>query len=145
MFNKSHQKQDNEIQKDYAKPKKRFPYTPVKSSFRPPKKDIYTRIEWPKIICEKCEKEIKDLNTALSDKNPGNPVHFDCILEFIKNSEEIKTNEELIYIGNGNFAIVVFENPRIRRKFKIIKSIEWEEKSKSYQWKDAIKELASST
>lgn len=147
MFNKNNQKQNNykEMQKETPKPKKRVFYNPQRSPSKIQKKEIYTKIEWPKMVCEKCGKEIKDLNTALSDKNTGNPVHFDCILNFIKSSEEVKENEEVVYIGNGSFAIVVFENPRIRKKFKIIKYIEWEEKNKKYQWRDEIKQLASST
>ncbi len=147
MFNKNHHKQNNykETNKDVPKQKKRTPYNSGNSSSRTQKKEVFSKIEWPKPICEKCGKEIRDLTTALSDKNTGNPVHFDCILEFIKNSEEIKENEEVIYIGNGCFAIVSFENPKIKKKFKIVKSIEWEEKNRTYQWKDEIKELASNT
>ena len=148
MFNKNHQKQNahKEAQKDGAKQKKKVPNGFAKSHIKAfQKKDVYSKIEWPSAICEKCGKEIKDLNTALSDKNTGNPIHFDCILEFIKNTEEIKENEEVIYIGNGNFAIVTFENPKTRKNFKIIKSIEWELKNENHQWKDEIKKLASST
>lgn len=147
MLNKGHQKQSThkELQKDVPKPKKRTPYGSSKSSTKPSKKETYLKIEWPRVVCEKCGKEIKDLNTALSDKNTGNPIHFDCILEFIKDSEEIKENEEVIYIGSGNFAIVTFENPKIRKSFKIVKHIEWEEKNELHAWKDEIKELASST
>ena len=147
MFNKNNNKQNNykETGKDVSKQKKKTPYNSATSTFKTRKKEVFAKIEWPKTICEKCGKEIKDLTTALSDKNTGNPIHFDCILEFIKNSEEIKEGEEVIYIGNGNFAIVVFENPKIRKKFKIIRYVEWEEKNNSLQWKTKIKELASST
>ena len=150
MFNKNHQKQNvhdhKGVQKDFEKSKRKSPYNQTKASVKAsPKKEVLSKIEWPKVICEKCGKEIKDLNIAISNRNTGNPVHFDCILEFIKNSEEIKANEEVIYIGNGNFAIIAFENPKIRKKFKIVKSIEWEEKNKNYQWKDNIKQLSSST
>lgn len=147
MFNKNHHKQNNykEVNKDAPKQKKRTSYNAGSSPSKAQKKEAFSKIEWPKPICEKCGKEIRDLTTALSDKDSGNPVHFDCILEFIKNSEEIKENEEVIYIGNGCFAIVSFENPKIKKKFKIVKSIEWEEKNRTYQWKDEIKELASNT
>lgn len=150
MFNKNHQKQSShkEIQRDPAKPKRKNPSISPKPPMRTrtfQKKDVFTKIEWPKSVCEKCGKEIKDLNIALSDKNTGSPVHFDCILEFIKKTEEIREGEEVIYIGNGNFAIVSFENPKTRKNFKIVKLIEWEEKNNSHQWKEKIKELASST
>lgn len=147
MFNKNHHKQNSskEVHKDMQKQKKKTPYNSARQPVRLQKREIYSKIEWPKTVCEKCGKEIKELNTALSDKNTGKPIHFDCVLEFIKNSEQIKEDEEVIYIGNGNFAIVTFENPKIRKSFKIVKSIEWEERNKIYQWKDGVKKLSSST
>ncbi|MGP1439029.1 MAG: hypothetical protein ACTTKH_08170 [Treponema sp.] len=150
MFNKNYQRQNphnhkEPKEKDVAKPKRKMPNRGSRNSFRRQKPESYVKIEWSKIVCEKCGKEIKDLTLALSDKNTGNPVHFDCILSFIKNSEELKENEEIIYIGHGNFAIVSFENPKIRKKFKIVKLIEWEEKNEDCQWKNEIKKLASST
>lgn len=79
----------------------------------------------------------------MADKESGEPVHFTCVLEFLKNAENLGENEEVIYIGNGNFAVAFFENPRIRKKFKIKKLIEWEDKNKVYDWKKEIAELAS--
>ena len=72
-------------------------------------------------------------------------MHFDCVIEFLKKAEELKEGEEIIYIGNGNFAVAYFENPKIRKNFKIIKLIEWEDKNKLYQWKKDISELTSKT
>lgn len=103
------------------------------------------KIEWPEHLCEKCGKPITDLTQALSDKSTGEPVHFECILDFLKNSEELKEKEEVVYIGNGNFAIVYFENPRIRKKFKIVKLIEWEDRNKTCEWRDEVARLGSST
>jgi len=103
------------------------------------------KIEWPEHLCEKCAKPITDLTQALSDKSTGKPVHFECVLDFLKNSEELKEKEEVVYIGNGNFAVVYFENPKIRSKFKIVKLIEWEDRGKIYEWRDEVANLGSST
>ena len=86
MFNKNHQKQNvydhKGVQKDFEKSKRKSPYNQTKASVKAsPKKEVLSKIEWPKIICEKCGKEIKDLNIAISNRNTGNPDHFDCILE----------------------------------------------------------------
>jgi len=103
------------------------------------------KIEWPDHSCEKCGEPITDLTQALSDKNTGKPVHFECILKFLKNSEVLKEKEEVVYIGNGNFAVVYFENPKVRSKFKIVKLIEWEDRSKIYEWRNQVAELGSHT
>ncbi|UTC66082.1 MULTISPECIES: hypothetical protein [unclassified Treponema] len=105
----------------------------------------FKKIEYPEYTCTKCGEIIQDLSSAIADKESGLPVHFDCVIEFLKNAEELKTGEEIIYIGNGNFAVAYFENPKIRKNFKIIKLIEWEDKNKLYQWKKDISELTSKT
>ncbi len=102
------------------------------------------KIVWSEPVCEKCGQVIKDITLALSDKRTGNPVHFDCVLSLLKNSEELKENEELLYIGNGNFAIVWFEDPKIRKNFKIVKLLEWEEDGEKREWRREIASLASS-
>lgn len=101
------------------------------------------KIDFPQFICTKCEKPIYDLTSAIADKESGQPVHFDCVINFLRKYEDLKQNEEVVYIGNGNFAVVYFENPKIRRNFKIIKLIEWEEKNKLYSWKSGVADLAS--
>ena len=103
------------------------------------------KIEYPEYKCTKCGEIIQDLNSAIADKESGQPVHFDCVIGFLKKAEELKEGEEIIYIGNGNFAVAYFENPKIRKNFKIIKLIEWEDKNQLYQWKKDISELTSTT
>ncbi|UTC84573.1 hypothetical protein [Treponema denticola] len=105
----------------------------------------FKKIEYPKYKCAKCGEIIQDLSSAIADKESGLPVHFDCVIEFLKKAEELKEGEEIIYIGNGNFAVAYFENPKVRKNFKIIKLIEWEDKNKLYQWKKDISELTSTT
>nr|WP_303932514.1 hypothetical protein [Treponema denticola] len=105
----------------------------------------FKKIEYPEFKCTKCGEIIQDLSSAIADKESGLPVHFDCVIEFLKKAEELKEGEEIIYIGNGNFAVAYFENPKVRKNFKIIKLIEWEDKNKLYQWKKDISELTSKT
>ena len=116
-----------------------------KEKFTPkPKKEfVFKKIEYPQYVCPRCGEQIEELSSAVADKESGEPVHFTCVLEFLKNAENLGENEEVIYIGNVNFAVAFFENPRIRKKFKIKKLIEWEDKNKVYDWKKEIAELAS--
>ncbi len=101
------------------------------------------KIEYPEFICPRCGNPIEDLSAAIADKESGQPIHFNCVIEFLQKAEELKENEEIIYIGNGNFAVVYFENPKFRKKFKIMRLIEWEDKNKTYPWKSEIADLAS--
>ncbi|MCM1321893.1 MAG: hypothetical protein NC041_09365 [Bacteroides sp.] len=89
-------------------------------------------------ICTRCSKPITDLSAALAEKESGEPIHFDCVLEFLKQQEPLKTNEKLIYIGQGRFAVAYFENPHDLRHFSIRKIIEWEERDKKYDWRSEI-------
>ncbi|WP_024469528.1 hypothetical protein [Treponema pedis] len=116
-----------------------------KRKYSPPKRPQIQikKIEYPEFICTKCGKHIEDLSAAIADKESGQPVHFDCVMEFLKKAEDLKQNEEVIYIGNGNFAVAYFENPKLRKNFKIIKLIEWEDKNKIYSWKAELADLAS--
>lgn len=130
----------NKGQKNLSKKPSSRSYNTKKKPLEPIRK-----IEWPEHLCDKCGKPITDLTQALSDKSTGQPVHFECILSLLKNTEELKEKEEIVYIGHGNFAIVYFENPRIRSKFKIVKLIEWEDRSKTVEWQVEIAKLGSST
>lgn len=89
-------------------------------------------------ICARCSKPITDLSAALAEKETGEPIHFDCVLEFLKQQEPLKINEKLIYIGQGRFAVAYFENPHDLRHFSIRKIIEWEERDKKYDWRSEI-------
>lgn len=92
----------------------------------------------PVFTCTKCGEPIQDLTAALNDKETGAPVHFDCVLKFLQGAEKLEQNERVVYIGQGRFAVVFFENPVDTRKFKINRIIEWENRDKKEQWRKDI-------
>ena len=94
------------------------------------------------VICSKCGKQIPDMTNAISDSE-GKPMHFDCVIESLKERETLVPGQQMTYIGNGRFAIVSFENPRDLRKFKIEKIIEYEDKDKSVSWREEMANLYS--
>lgn len=95
------------------------------------------------IICARCGEPISDVISALADRETGNPVHFDCVLDYLRETEHIKENESITYIGQGRFAVVVFENPHDLRYFTIVRVIEWEPRDKQYEWRTQIAGLYS--
>lgn len=94
------------------------------------------------VVCSKCGKQIADMTNAISDAD-GNAMHFDCVVEMLKEKETMTDGQQMTYIGNGRFAVVSFENPRDLRKFKIEKIIEYEDKSKTVSWRDEMAGLYS--
>ncbi len=92
----------------------------------------------PTPTCAKCGEPIQDVTTALNDKGSGAPVHFDCVLTFLQGAENLGPNEKIVYIGQGRFAVMFFENPVDTRKFKILRTIEWEGKDSRPEWRAEI-------
>lgn len=88
--------------------------------------------------CAKCGKPIQDISSALADKASGSPVHFDCVVTFLQNSEHLAQDQKIVYIGHGRFAVVHFPNPVDTRNFQIIRVIEWENREQRAEWRTEI-------
>jgi len=95
--------------------------------------------------CPWCGKPIKDIATAISDKDTGVPVHFECVLARISEMEALETNDSVCYIGGGRFGIVHYNNPPDTRDFTIKKIFEWENKENNGGWRTPISEYFSLT
>lgn len=89
-------------------------------------------------ICPRCGKPIKDLSAALADKPDGNPVHFDCVLNFLKEHETFQENEALSYIGQGRFAVLKYASMVTMKDFTIVRIIEWEDKNNRAEWRSTL-------
>jgi len=116
--------------------------------------------------CLWCGKPIRDISSAIADKDTGGPVHFDCVAARITFGEKLEKGDSVVYIGAGRFGIVNFgntgappryssdgssqdsgkpENPSeaqdnspVNRGFTIRKIIEWENKDKRAEWRSVI-------
>jgi len=99
--------------------------------------------------CLWCGKPIRDISLAISDKDTGAPVHFECVAARIATGEILEKGEAVTYIGGGRFGIVYFggsgDSHTIGRDFRIKKVIEWENKDKRAEWRSAISEHYSVT
>jgi len=95
--------------------------------------------------CPWCGKQIKDITTAISDKDTGLPVHFDCVLARIAEAENLEKNDSVCYIGGGRFGIIHYNNPPDTRDFFIKKIFEWEIKDGNGEWRRPISEYFSIT
>jgi len=95
--------------------------------------------------CPWCGKQIKDITTAICDKDTGSPVHFDCVLARISDMEKLELNDSVCYIGGGRFGIIHYNNPPDTRDFTIKKIFEWENKDINSGWRRPISEYFSLT
>ncbi len=95
------------------------------------------------VICPICGQPITDIASAIADKSTGQPVHFDCVLNQVKQSEPTGENEKVAYIGQGRFAVLYYENIRDQRHFTIKKIIEWEDREKPAEWRGELSGLYS--
>ena len=78
------------------------------------------------VTCELCGEPITDIASAISNKGGDKPVHFDCVLKKLTESEKPSLNEKITYIGQGKFAVLYFPNQHDQKHFSIRKTIEWE-------------------
>jgi hypothetical protein len=127
----------------------------AEGKFEKTRVNLYERSRWtaPKLPvdpipgpdCPWCGKPIKDVASALSEKDTGLPVHFDCVLARIYKTESLENNDIICYIGGGRFGIVHYNNPPDTRDFRIKKVLEWENKDTRQEWRSFISDHYSVT
>jgi hypothetical protein len=94
-------------------------------------------------VCELCGQQITDVSSAIANKVSGSPVHFDCVIKKIAETEKTGEKDKITYIGQGRFAVLHFENPHDMRHFTIVKTIEWEDHEKKSEWRSEMAGLYS--
>jgi hypothetical protein len=95
--------------------------------------------------CPYCGKPISDISAAMTDKNTGEPVHFDCVINRIAGGEMLEPGDTVSYIGGGRFGVVHFNDSRDPQNFRIKKILEWENKENRAEWRRSISDHYSVT
>ncbi|MBC6713324.1 hypothetical protein [Treponema sp. Marseille-Q3903] len=137
--NKAEQYRELNNKKDFHLKKAVYEDSEAEKKIQQAIKEIKSR----EVICPKCGQPITDVSSAITDKESGKPAHFDCILNQLKQTEQVGENEKIAYIGQGRFAVIYYENPRDQRHFTIKKIIEWEERDKKPEWRSELSGLYS--
>lgn len=109
-----------------------------KDSRRERREELPPLPKLPTPMCPRCNQPIQDITSALADKESGEAVHFDCVLNFLQGAESLGPNEKIVYIGHGRFAVMVFENPSDLKKFRIVRTIDWENRDTRAEWRTDI-------
>ncbi|MFP4363411.1 MAG: hypothetical protein ACLFR1_06035 [Spirochaetia bacterium] len=91
-------------------------------------------------ICSICENEIRDVLNAISYGENHAPVHFDCVLQNLRETEELKRDEKIVYLGKGSFGIIQFRNPPSPIRFFVRKRIQIEDIEKKPEWRKKMAE-----
>lgn len=96
------------------------------------------------VSCELCGEPITDIENAILNKGSENPVHFDCVISKLSETERLSQNERISYIGQGRFGILCFDSPYDQKHFTIKKIIEWEDRdSERGGWRNEMAGLFS--
>ena len=98
------------------------------------------------VDCPWCGKPIKEFSTAIADRESGRPVHFECAVARLSETERLAGGDALGYIGGGRFGVIGFDdeqNPK--KKIRIKKILEWENTETRSQWRTALCEHFSIT
>ena len=154
--NESSQKQDFDRSKDQGRNNKRDTENlfngskPKKGSAGFHERPVWTAPQAPSepipaYICPWCKQPIKDISTAISDKTSGLPVHFDCVLARLNQSEALESHDTICYLGGGRFGVVRSSSSPDAAGFKIKKIFEWEEKDNHGEWRRNVSDHFSVT
>ena len=101
-----------------------------------PRRNNREKNDLPK--CPVCEKHIRDVYSAVSYSVTQTPAHFNCILNELKDANELKPNEKICYLGSGSFGIVQFRGPESPIRIFIRKRIQYEEKDNNPEWREKL-------
>ncbi|MCL2480734.1 MAG: hypothetical protein FWF38_03375 [Spirochaetaceae bacterium] len=85
--------------------------------------------------CEICMQDIQDISSAIALPETGNPAHFDCVLKRIKENENLREKEQLVYLGSGTFGIIENISTNQNPNFKIIRKIDFEDHENIPEWR----------
>lgn len=127
--------------------------------FRKEKVSLVARPKWippevsseplPVPTCPWCGKSIDDA-AALSDKETGAPIHFECVAQRLAGKENLEEGETLTYIGGGRFAVVTFSGTEAcsrkpDNRFTIKRVIDWESQKERAEWRAVYRNRYSTT
>ncbi|OQA43953.1 MAG: hypothetical protein BWY50_00686 [Spirochaetes bacterium ADurb.Bin315] len=91
----------------------------------------------PKEVCVMCKKPITLIANALTHPQ-GGYCHFDCVLGFLTEREQLKENQTISYIGRGMFAVA---EKNSEGSYTFVKRIEWESPESFAAMKKYVEEM----
>ena len=90
-------------------------------------------IDYP--ACPICQKAVRELHAAITHRESGQPAHFDCILQLLRESTDLQDSEKICYLGKGSFGVVQFRQNAGPMRFLIRKRIQYEQTDGFPDWR----------
>lgn len=88
--------------------------------------------------CPICRQAVRELASALTHRESGQPAHFDCIMRELRDSNDLAPQEKICYLGGGSFGILEFRQAGAPSGFVIRKRIQYEGKDSVPEWKKPL-------
>lgn len=85
------------------------------------------------LTCCYCHEPIREMSLAIDVPDFTEPAHFDCVLSRLKDQENLQPKEEIIYMGNRKFAVVVYKT---QNTFDVIREIPFEDNRDFKSWRN---------
>ena len=80
---------------------------------------------------------VDNILTAIAEPVSGAPANFDSVLHQIQEQEQLAENERVIYVGRGEFGILV-EDTSNSPRYLIRKRIQIEDEYQKYDWRKEL-------
>jgi len=95
----------------------------------------YPKPETEYSTCPVCGKAVRELASAITHRDTGQPAHFDCILKLLREEHALGENEKICYLGKGSFGIVQFRANSGPMRFFIRQRIQYEDLDSVPEWR----------
>ncbi len=99
-----------------------------------------SEIDLPELECPICKKNIRYLASAICLEKDKSPAHFDCVIEKLRQENELMDKERICYLGNGSFGIIKSVEGN-SPSFFIRKRIQFEEPETHPEWRKNMQSI----
>ena len=85
--------------------------------------------------CPVCGEPVRELSSALTHRQSGQPAHFDCVVKELREANPIGPQERLCYLGGGVFGVLTWKVEGNPASFVIKRRIPYEDPRAPQEWK----------
>ena len=88
--------------------------------------------------CPVCGEPVRELASALTHRQSGQPAHFDCIVKELREANPLGPQERLCYLGGGAFGVLTWRVEGNPASFVIKRRIPYEDPRIPQEWKKQL-------
>ena len=98
-------------------------------------RNIRRRSQGRPTICPVCGNPVRDLKTAILERESGQPAHFDCIARELAKTEHLEKDERISYLGKGTFGVISYRETGSPARHLIARRIQYEDPEMRAKWR----------